>query len=105
MEDLTENKLLFRSIQACYFVLFVCATEVFTPLNQLMQLSPLPTSGPPLFLEVGAGEASLGSVLHEALLQGVSLVGFRGVLCVIMCLDTALVSSAEKAIRSLFENY
>ncbi|KAL9179232.1 hypothetical protein ACHAXT_008522 [Thalassiosira profunda] len=105
MEDLTENKLLLRSIQACYFVLFVCATEAFTPLNQLMQLSPLPTSGPPLFLEVGAGEASLGSVLHEALLQGVSLVGFRGVLCVIMCLDTALVSSGEKAIRSLFKNY
>jgi len=106
MEDLTENKLLFRSIQGCYFVLFVCALEVFPPLNQLMQLSPLPSSGPPLFhLEhhEGGGSVDEFGIVHDLLLQAVKLVGFKAMLCVIMCLDTALVSVAEKVIRSVLE--
>ncbi|KAL7536758.1 hypothetical protein ACHAXR_007376 [Thalassiosira sp. AJA248-18] len=103
MEDMTENKLFFRSIQGCYFVLFVCAVEIFPPLNQLMQLSPLPSSGPPLF---GLQEGSVvyeDSIVHDLLLQAVSSVGFRTLLCVIMCLDTALVTVAEKTIRSVLD--
>ncbi len=47
MESLSENVFLFRSIQACYFILFVCAVDAFPPLSQLLQLSPLPRTGPP----------------------------------------------------------
>lgn len=102
MESLPENTLLYRSIQACYFVLFVCALEVFPPLNQLMQLSPLPTAGPPTFnLDDAIGYDS--SIVHDVLLQAVNSVGFRTMLCVIMTMDTALVTLAEKAIRSLHE--
>ena len=72
-----------------------------------MQLSPLPSSGPPLFhLEGGGGSVEYYDefgIVHDLLLQAVKLVGFKAMLCVIMCLDTALVSVAEKAIRSVLE--
>lgn len=103
MEDLTDNKLLFRTIQGCYFVLFVCAVEIFPPLNQLMQLSPLPSSGPPLF-HLGEGIGHDAGFVHDMLLQSVGFVGFRTMLCVIMCLDTSLVTMAEKLIRSIFDS-
>jgi len=102
MESLSENTLLCRSIQACYFVLFVCASEVFPPLNQLMQLSPLPTTSPPMF-HLGEGSGYDDSIVHDVLLQSVNLIGFRAMLIVIMCMDTALVTLAEKAIRLLLE--
>ncbi len=100
MEDLTENILLFRSIQACYFVLFVCALEAFPPLNQLMQLSPLPTTGPPTFNLCDGSECSR-SIGHYLLFEAVKTVGFRTMLCVVMSLDTVFVTMAEKTIRSL----
>ncbi|KAL7544835.1 hypothetical protein ACHAWF_008199 [Thalassiosira exigua] len=104
VEDLRENKLLYRSIQGCYFVLFVCAVEAFPPLNQLMQLSPLPTSGPPaIFDDVRDGHRYSGMLIHDFLLQVVSLVGFRTMLCIIMVLDTVAVMLSENAIRSLLE--
>jgi len=104
MESLSENKLLFKSIQGCYFVLFVCAVEIFPPLNQLMQLSPLPTSGPPTFNEEGSsiGTDVDDSFVHDLLLGAVNSVGFQAMLCAIMIADTALVTLAEKSIRSVF---
>jgi len=104
MESLSENKLLFKSIQGCYFVLFVCAVEIFPPLNQLMQLSPLPTSGPPTFNEEGSsiGTEDDDSFVHDLLLGAVNSVGFQAMLCAIMIADTALVTLAEKSIRSVF---
>ena len=102
MEELHMNKLYFRSVQGCYFVLFVCAVEIFPPLNQLMQLSPMPTSGPPSF-NLQGGNAFSDSFVHEMLIQTVSSVGFRTALCAIMVLDTALVTSAEKMLRSIFD--
>ena len=102
MESLRENVLLFRSIQACYFVLFVCASETFSPLNQLMQLSPLPTTGPPAF-NLRDGSEYSRSVGHYVLLEALNLVGFRVMLCVVMSLDTVLVTLAEKTIRSVLE--
>ncbi len=102
MESLRENVLLFRSIQACYFVLFVCASEAFPPLNQLMQLSPLPTTGPPAF-NLRDGSEYSRSVGHYVLLEALNLVGFRVMLCVVMSLDTVLVTLAEKTIRSVLE--
>ena len=108
MESLSDNKLLFRSIQGCYFVLFVCAAEIFPPLNQLMQLSPLPTSGPPAFHIHENERGNISgyddeSFVHGVLLGGVTSAGFQTMLCVIMVLDTALVCVAERTIRSLFE--
>jgi len=105
MESLTENALLFRSIQGCYLVLFICAVEIFPPLNQLMQLSPLPTGGPPAFRlcdggSIGDGD---GGFVHELLLGAVTSFGFRTMLCVIMVVDSALVTLSEKTIRSVFE--
>lgn len=98
MESLSENVLLFRSIQACYFVLFVCALEVFPPLNQLMQLSPLPRTDPPMFHH--SGEDGYVIIL---LRDSVKLVGFRTLLCIIMTVDTAIVSLTEMTIRSVLE--
>ena len=97
-----DNKLLYRGIQGCYFVLGMCALEVFTPLNQLMQLSPMPLTGPPLYDNNVVQEGSAGG-LHDVLLEAVSLVGFRTMLCVVMCLDTVVVALAEKGIRSVLD--
>ena len=102
MESLSDNKLLFRSIQGCYFILFVCAAELFPPLNQLLQLSPLPTSGPPAFQRGSISGYDDESFVHDILLGGVTSVGFQTMLCLIMVLDTALVCLAERTIRSLF---
>jgi cation-transporting ATPase 13A1 len=98
MENLTENKLLFRSIQACYAVLFVCALDMFPPLNQLLQLTPLPSTGPPAF-NVGGDVDSIQGMM----LQAIDAIGFRLMLCIIMCLDTAFVTLSEKAIRTVMD--
>jgi cation-transporting ATPase 13A1 len=100
MESLTENKLLFRSIQACYAALFVCALDMFPPLNQLLQLSPLPSTGPPAFNVNVVGEID---GIQGLMIQAIDAIGFRLMLCVIMCLDTSCVTLAEKAIRSAME--
>ena len=115
MENLNENVVLFRSIQVCYLVLFVCALDMFPPLNQLLQLSPLPSSGRPVFhsnFDNDAGEYNASddiaaddeNILQQWLLQAVDLVGFRMLLCVIMCLDTALVVGAEHALRLVMKS-
>ncbi len=93
MESLSENVLLFRSIQACYFVLFVCVLDVFPPLNQLMQLSPLPRTGPPQH----CGED------NGLLLEAVNYAGFRTLLCIIMSFDTMMVTLVERTIRSVLK--
>lgn len=105
MESLAENALLFRSIQGCYLVLSICAVEVFPPLNQLMQLSPLPAGGPPAFrlCDEGSIGDEDGGFVHELLLGAVTSFGFRTMLCVIMVVDTTLVTLLEKTIRSVFE--
>ena len=103
MESLMQNTLLYRSIQASYLILFVCALELFPLLNQLMQLSPLPRTGPPAFHLDGASGYE-GGVIHDLLLEAVGSVGFRTMLCVIMLVDSALVTLAENSIRSLLES-
>jgi cation-transporting ATPase 13A1 len=103
MENLTENKLLFRSIQACYAVLFVCALDMFPPLNQLLQLTPLPSTGPPAFNINDVGQGGDVDSIRSMMLQAIDAIGFRLMLCVIMCLDTALVTLSEKTIRSVMD--
>ncbi|KAL7498233.1 hypothetical protein ACHAWT_006367 [Skeletonema menzelii] len=103
MENLTENKLLFRSIQACYATLFICALDIFPPLNQLLQLTPLPSTGPPSFNMSEYGHGSDADSIIPMMLQAIDVIGFRLMLCIIMCLDTALVTLSEKAIRSVMD--
>ena len=103
MENLTENKLLFRSLQTCYAVLFVCALDMFPPLNQLLQLTPLPSTGPPAFNANDVGQGGDIDSVQGMMLQAIDAIGFRLMLCVIMCLDTASVILAEKAIRSVMD--
>ena len=103
MENLTENKLLFRSLQACYAVLFVCALDIFPPLNQLLQLTPLPSTGPPSFNVNDVGQGGDDDSIQGMMLQAIDAIGFRLMLCVIMCLDTAFVTLSEKAIRSVMD--
>jgi len=73
MQDLRENKLLLRSIQICLGVLFTSALEIFEPMNQLLQLSPLPS------------------------------FGFKITLCGIMAVDTIVAYKVEKALVKFYE--
>ena len=88
MQSLHENKLLYRSLQVCYAVLLVCALEIFPPLNDLMQLTSLPTMS-----EIEHAES-----VHP-LFQLVRLVGFQVFLPVLMIVDTVLAFAAERALR------
>lgn len=88
MQALTENRLLYRSLQVSYAVLLVTALEIFPPLNDLMQLTPLPT-----ITNMGHAETS------HPLFQLVQLVGFQTFLPALMALDTVLAFSVERFTR------
>ena len=90
VENLNENRLLFRSIVFCYFVLFVCAMDIFPPLNQLLQLSSLPSKKEArVYIE-----GSLNTINQAA-----ETFGFRTLLSALMCLDTACVMAFESLLR------
>jgi len=94
MEDLKENTLLFRSITLCYCVLLVCALDMFPPLNQLLQLTSLPSQkGLPLYTTHDF------NILSDLINQASTLLGFRVTLLALMCADTACVICFEKVIR------
>lgn len=112
MENLNENVVLFRSIQACYFILFICALDIFPPLNQLLQLSPLPVSGRPEFrphfhdkLVPDVYRTNEENIICSLMLQAVDMMGFRITICAIMILDTAMVFMAEQTICSTMNNW
>lgn len=90
MENLDENKLLYRSLQVCYGVLIVCALEVFPPLNDLLELSELPSV--------------VGTIpdFDNWLVQLVRLVDFRVFLAVLMTLDTGLAFALERFLIRFF---
>ena len=102
MQNFSENKMMLRSVQICYGVLFACALEVFPPLNQLMQLTPLPEDGAEIpRMSTGAvGDA-------EGFVEGLAStlvpeIGFKLTLCLLMGADTVLVYVAEKTLQALF---
>jgi manganese-transporting P-type ATPase len=101
MEDLSENKLLLRSLQACYFVLLICVTEVFPPLNDLFQLSPFPDT------TMNANSADDDWVVSISQAGGltsfVSQIGFSTAMCMFMVADTALAFGVEKIIVRMSE--
>lgn len=89
VENLNENTLLFRSIVFCYCALFICAMDIFPPLNDLLQLSALPSDKVPVFSE------------HKGhfFIPIAETYGFRTLLSALMVADTACVVSLESLIR------
>lgn len=96
MQNLTDNKLLYRSLQVCYLVLAICALEVFPPLNDLMQVSALPS---------GSEQSDSTSVVLESSFMTalVRMVGFPVFLSGLMVLDTVLAFGWERFIIRTFE--
>ena len=100
MQDLRENKMMMKGLQICYVALFSCALEVFPPLNDLMQLAPLPGDGDELVGIINLN--GIGPHL-QFLMMIVNAIGFKMTLCALMAIDTALSYVAEKALIKFFE--
>lgn len=99
MEDLRENKLMVRALQITYGVLFASVLEVFPPMNDLMQLAPLPVDGD--FMQNIASNSGLGSHM-DVLLSSASIAGFKTTLCSLMLADTFLAVAMEKIVIKMF---
>ena len=82
MQSLTDNKLMYRSLQACYTVIILCVFEVFPPLNDLMQLSQIPNDVSPI-------ESDATSSLIAA-------VGFPAFMASVMALNTLATFVVER---------
>eukprot|EP00804_Cyclotella_cryptica_P022565 CCRYP_009443-RA/>CCRYP_009443-RA protein AED:0.10 eAED:0.10 QI:76/1/1/1/0.5/0.4/5/2352/1498 len=95
VENLSENKLLFRSIVFCYCVLFTCAMDLFPPLNELLQLSSLPTSQKDSLMFNKQASNSLLCFIN----QTSEFIGFQLLLVALMIFDTSLVIFFEYLIR------
>jgi cation-transporting ATPase 13A1 len=100
MQDLVENKMMWKAIQFCYITLFVCVLELFPPLNYFMQLAPFPSSG-----ESFGALTELRSTFSSSLISVVHLVGFKWSLLGLMVVDTALAYFVEKCIMRYFEQH
>lgn len=98
MEDLRDNKMLLRSAQACYVVLFACSLEVFPPLNDLFQIAPFPETQNDL-----AGDDDWAVSISEAggMVQFVRELGFPVAMSIFMAADIVLSFAAEKIILKL----
>jgi len=94
MQSFKSNKMLLRSVQVCVGALFVCALEIFEPLNQLLQLSPLPTGQP--LNEI----AQMNFILNLI----VKLFGFKFTLLSIMVSDSIASIKVEKYLIKRFES-
>jgi cation-transporting ATPase 13A1 len=100
MQDLRENKMMMKSLQVCYIALFGCALEVFPPINDLMQLAPLPADGDAIVGDMSSDHAGL--FLRLLILAGEG-IGFKLTLCALMVLDTVVCIACEKALVNFFE--
>jgi len=101
VEPLSKNKMMFRSLQLSYGVLIICALEVFPPLNDLLQLDPLPDSSQ--FGEMEWMSTRESSAWVSGLISVVKEIGLPIFLSGLMIADTVLVFVAEKGIVSLFQ--
>ena len=101
MDDLHKNKLLYRSLQACYSVLAICALQVFPPLNDLMQLTALPDVENGMTPLVDDKELKMEPWL-EGLVQVVQISGFSLFIFGLMVADTVLAFAVERLTRRLF---
>ena len=91
MKDLRENRLFYRSLQVCYAVLAISALEIFPPLNDLLQLTTLPS----------VSELTIDDTnpLHAV----ISVVDFPILVCVLMASNTLMAFLFEQTIRRMFE--
>jgi manganese-transporting P-type ATPase len=94
MKDLKENKLFYRSLLVCYAVILICTLELFPPLNEILQLAPLP------IITTTADEAAHNPMVVQML----STISFPGFLAGLMVTDTLVVFGLEGTIRRTFEN-
>ncbi len=102
MESLWHNKVLLRSLQVCYIVLFGCALEVFPPLNDLFQLTEMPNlDGTELMFVSDSGSTDFSRPLLYA---AVRAVGFPGFLCSLMLLDSLAALAVERTLLRVFES-
>lgn len=102
MKDVHENKLFYRTIQILYGLLIVCSMEVFIPLNDLLQLTPLPNSTDTSFGH--DGNVNANGVLQTMLPldQIIQQLSFSGFITVTMIVDTILSFTLERTIRRFY---
>lgn len=99
MEDFRENTMLLRGVQICHAVIWICALEVFPPLNDLLQLSPFPQTD----MSVAQDDDWVASLEQAGgLTQLVRTTGFPVFMCLLMAADTVIAYGAEKAIARFF---
>jgi cation-transporting ATPase 13A1 len=99
MEDFHENKMLLRGVQICHAVIWICALELFPPLNDLLQL----TSFPQTDVSVAEDDEWVASVAQAGgLTQVVRTLGFPTFMCLLMAADTVIAYFVEKAISRFF---
>jgi cation-transporting ATPase 13A1 len=99
MQNLRKNKMLFRSTQVFYVVLFASALEVFPPLNDLLQLAPFPETQIDL-----DGTDDWAVAISEAggVTRFVQELGFPVAMSIFMALDTILAFTVEKIVLKIF---
>jgi hypothetical protein len=102
MKDVHENKLFYRTIQILYGLLIVCSMEVFIPLNDLLQLTPLPNSTDNNFGHDGFDNANGFIRTLLPLDQIIQQLSFSGFITVTMIVDTILSFSFERTIRRIY---
>jgi len=93
MQSLGENKLFGRGLALAALLLVTAALEAFPPLNDLLQMGPMPDSG-----LVGLDGAAIMPWWGVAVAEGTGL-GLRGVLVAIMAVDTAGVAVLERIVN------
>jgi magnesium-transporting ATPase (P-type) len=99
MQSLRDNKMLWRSYLVCMVLTVMCTLEVLPPLNDLLQLSPLPNELP----EGGDTEASVSS-LNGILAIVLQLCGFKASLILLMVGDTIVTFGLEREIGRRLES-
>lgn len=102
MQDFRENTMLLRGVQICHAVIWICALEVFPPLNDLFQLSPFPATNMSTS-EANDDDWVTGLERAGGLTQMVRVIGFPAFMCVLLAADTVLAYGVEKGISRLFE--
>ena len=105
VEPLRQNKLLWRSLQLCYAILFACALEIFPPLNDLFQLTEFPDvvgDGVKEWM-IDNSHSNQGSIyLMSSLTRLVQTIGFNLFVTGLMLCDIILVFSSERMILGYF---
>lgn len=105
VEPLRGNKILWKSLQLCYVILFACALEIFPPLNDLFQLAEFPDVTGDGLKERMIGHSysnQKNSLLISNLTSLVQQIGFKLFICGLMLCDTILVFSSEKLVLRYF---